>query len=350
MMSGKAEIFLSYCWADIKTADNIFDSLTANQNVNLHRDAIDIGTWESIKEYMQSIPNMDYTILLISDSYLKSGNCMYEVLEVMRNHNYKNRIFPAIINKGIYDPVIRANYVKYWQQQYSELKESLQGIEIQNLGRLGADLKRRQDISSNIAAFLDFVADMNNPGIDNVCTAIERQLADHNMISVPDGRPVATGSEVDLFAAMNIPKRSSAVEITDLEISQFMSGCFRQIHGLLEQLCKLHQEVHSQHHITIEQIDSRNYFYQFYINGKSINSLKLFLDSSFGMNNIGISNNNMSFSTGNHSWNGMYTAKVTDGKLMLTATMSIYGNREAMTVEDVVKDIWINYIQRYLER
>lgn len=110
----KIEVFLSYCWSDDIVANEIYDYLKSNIDIELHRDKIDIGTWGCIKEYMQSIPQMDYIILLISDSYLKSANCMYEVLEVLRYRNYRNKIFPAVINTSIYNPITRANYVKYW--------------------------------------------------------------------------------------------------------------------------------------------------------------------------------------------------------------------------------------------
>lgn len=64
------------------------------------------------------------------------------------------KIFPVVINSGIYKPAIRAEYVKYWQKEYEDLNNSLQGIKIQNIGRLGDDLKRAQNISANVAEFL----------------------------------------------------------------------------------------------------------------------------------------------------------------------------------------------------
>lgn len=172
----KMEVFLSYCWSDDFVANEIYDYLKSNMDIELHRDKIDIGTWESIKAYMQSIPHMDYIILLISDSYLKSPNCMYEVLEVLRDRDYRNKIFPAVINTSIYNPITRANYVKYWQQQYDELNASLQGIELQNIGKLGEDLKRRQNIACNIADFLEVVSDMNNPEMENIKIVILEKL------------------------------------------------------------------------------------------------------------------------------------------------------------------------------
>lgn len=172
----KPEVFLSYCWSDDETANEIYEYLKNISDIEVHRDKIDIGTWGSIKEYMQSIPQMDYIILLISDSYLKSANCMYEVLEVLRDRNFRSKIFPAVIHKSIYNPVNRAGYVKYWQQKYNELENSLQEIGIQNIGKLGEDLKRIQNIASNIADFLDVISDMNNPEIADVKIVIGEKL------------------------------------------------------------------------------------------------------------------------------------------------------------------------------
>lgn len=172
------EVFLSYCWQDEMIADDIYNFLIKNIDIELHRDKINIGTWESIKEYMQSIPQMDYVVLLISDAYLKSENCMYEVLEVLRDRKYRKKILPIVINTEIYKAESRAKYVLYWQQQYKELKKSLREIEIQNIGRLGEDLKRRQNIASTIAEFLDVMAYMNNPEISDVKKAIINKLSE----------------------------------------------------------------------------------------------------------------------------------------------------------------------------
>ena len=169
-------IFLSYSWADDNIANDIYDYLVARLDVVLHRDKIDIGTWKSIKEYMQSIPQMDYVILLISDAYLKSENCMYEVLETMRDRNFVDKIFPIVVSKEIYNPVTRATYVKYWQDKYRELKEILEEIEVQNIGNLGENLKRRQNIACNIAEFLDIISDINNPNFEEAKIAIEKKI------------------------------------------------------------------------------------------------------------------------------------------------------------------------------
>mgnify|MGYP002067855846 FL=1 len=343
----KVNIFLSYCWNDSSEADRIYDYFKKNQNIELHRDKIDIKKWGSIKEYMQSISNMDYTILLISDSYLKSANCMYEVLEVMRDKNYRDKIFPAVIYSGIYDPIIRIDYVKYWEDEFIKLKEKLDGLSVQNLGRLPEDLKRRQDISSNIAEFLDVVSDMNNPNITDVCISIEEKLSQKGYLG--NGRSQISNAN-DLFATLGIPKTKYNSEPTDLEVNQFVRNSFNQIVELLSQLCQQYQAQNAWMQVQIEQVDTRTVIYQFYRNGQLATEVKIFLSNMFGggRENIGLSDNTMSFGGGN-SWNGMYDAKFIDGELKLYATMLFMNSQKTMTVEEVVADIWEHYIQIYLE-
>ena len=61
------KIFLSYCRKDAKTADDIYMYFEEKKDIKLYRDIIDIGSWQSIKEYMQSIEDMDYRIKLHRD-------------------------------------------------------------------------------------------------------------------------------------------------------------------------------------------------------------------------------------------------------------------------------------------
>ena len=326
----KANIFLSYCWNDSNEADRIYNYFKNSQNIELYRDTIDIEKWGSIKGYMQSIGNMDYIILLISDAYLKSANCMYEVLEVMRDRSYRDKIFPAVIYSGIYSPITRAKYVKHWQDEFKELENTLQEINVQNLGKLNEDLKRRQDISSNIAEFLDVVSDMNNPNIEDVCTIIEEKLTQKGFLESGRSR-----EESDLFATLGIQKTKYSREPTDLEINQFIRNSFERIVDLVSQLCHQYQEQNAWMQVQIEKVDTKTVIYQFYRNGKLVRGLKLFLSNMFGggRENIGLSDNTMSIGGGN-SWNGMYDAKVINGELKLYATMSLMNSQKAMRVED----------------
>ena len=351
-MKKSTEIFLSYCWADDLAANEIYNYLKNIDTLVIHKDKIDIGTWGSIKEYMQSISYMDFTILLISDNYLKSPNCMFEVLEVLRDRNFCDKIFPAVIDTNIYSPVSIANYVKYWQKQYEDLHSSLQDISLQNIGKLGDSLKITQDIASNVAAFLAIVADMNNPVIKDVNIAIENKLKDRELIENNIKNEESTKRPTnDLFSSLNIPKVNSNKIPTDLEKNQFMKTSFEQINSLISQVCGQVQSENSNIQISIEQIDTRNITYEIYLNGNMTGALKISLGSFFGgkENNIGITTGRFSIS-GNNSFNGIISNKYENGKLSLYSVMSMTMNQRPMTVEETVKDIWSNYILPYLER
>lgn len=341
-------MFISYCWEDENHAKEIEEHFK-NTIVHTHRDKIDIGIWKSIKEYMQSISDMDYAVLLISDRYLKSFNCMYEVLELMKDRNYKDKIFPAVIEAKIYNPIGRASYVLYWQQQYEELDKQIRAINPVNLGKLPDDIKRAQNIASSVSEFLNIVSDMNNPNISDVSITIEEKLKEYGLLEIKpyDNRNCSVRN--DLFSSLNIKKVNSNKEPTDLEKNQFMIESFQHINDLMDRLCKQAQAESSCLQVNIEQIDMRTFIYKFYINGNIATVLKLFLGNCLGVlgNNIGIASGKF-LSAGNNSFSGIISEKYENGKLMLYSMISMSMNQESMTVEDAVKDIWTSYVKPYL--
>ncbi|MDE7204628.1 MAG: toll/interleukin-1 receptor domain-containing protein [Lachnospiraceae bacterium] len=169
-------IFLSYNWHDGETADRIDKYLSRIPGITVKRDVRDIGAWKSIREFMKSIREQDYAVLVVSDSYLRSKNCMFEVTEIMKEREYADRIFPAVVETGIYDPLVRAEYIKYWQQECDKLEAAIKGLDPANAVELSADLKRYKSIASSIGEFLSMVADRNNPDIKDVEVQIEKAI------------------------------------------------------------------------------------------------------------------------------------------------------------------------------
>lgn len=166
--------------------------------------------------------------------------------------------------------------MKHWQDEFNELEGILKEINVQNLGKLNEDLKRKQDKSSNIAEFLDVVSDMNNPGIEDVCVLIEEKLRQKDFLG--NGRSQISDAN-DLFATLGIPKTKYNSKPTDLEINQFVRESFNQIVKLLSQLCQQYQTQNAWIQVQIEQADTRTVIYQFYRNGQLTRGLKLFLSS-----------------------------------------------------------------------
>lgn len=168
-------IFLSYCWADTDRANSI-DSYLRAKEIQVTRDVRGVDNWQSLKDFMETIRDNDFATLLISDSYLKSTNCMYEVLEVMKEKKYHTRIFPVVIDSTIYSTDKQIEYVRYWEDRVKILKGNISSLEYTNGLALGHELKKTEDISRTIAEFLITVSRMKNPAIDDVAEAIYEKI------------------------------------------------------------------------------------------------------------------------------------------------------------------------------
>jgi hypothetical protein len=344
-------VFVSYCQKDRIYADYM-DLYFKDKGITFHKDIRDIQDWKSIKEYMNSIRKMDYAILVITDNYLKSYNCMYEVLEVMKDNNFKDKIFPVVAETNVYSPKGRISHILYWENRYEELEKELEQVGVVNLGSLPEDLKRTRSIASSMSEFLGLVADMNNPSITDVNIAIENKLIERGVIGkVEPVQQQNTHPVDDVFASLNISRVKSNIEPTDLEKNQFIGNCFKSINELLGQLCNQLQRENNCFQVNIDSVDSRTVVYQIYKNGTMIKGLKLFLGNVFGGRDMSIGISSDAISIGNNnSYNGIISLKFEKGQLSLYSMMSMAMNQRTMTTEEAVKYIWESYIQPYLLR
>lgn len=174
-------IFLSYSWKDEALADEI-EYAYKSTNIKIIRDKNSIEHWESIRTYMESINSTDYVIILVSDSFLKSINCMYEINELLKSTDYQNRIFPLVIENSIYTIEGKINYITYWEEKYNKLNKAAKKIEnVENIGSISSDLKFIKEISYTIGDFLQVISDKNNPNKRNFFSALLNFLLNKNL-------------------------------------------------------------------------------------------------------------------------------------------------------------------------
>ncbi len=96
-MNNNKKIFISYSWSDMKIVDEIERDLS-RFNLNIVRDVRDLEYKDSISDFMETIRAADFALLLISNSYLRSRNCMSEVLHLIKERNYNDKVLPIIID------------------------------------------------------------------------------------------------------------------------------------------------------------------------------------------------------------------------------------------------------------
>ena len=106
-------LFVSYSWADSTIADKI-DTIFQPTGIFVKRDIREIKFKGSIRNYLSEIRDTDFVLILISDSFIKSSNCMYEMLELLKEKNYQKKILPVLIDgTKIFKPKEKIEYIKY---------------------------------------------------------------------------------------------------------------------------------------------------------------------------------------------------------------------------------------------
>jgi len=123
----EARIFFSYAWdQDEALIMQLYNSLK-NAGFNVIKDKENMGYKGVISKFMNEIGSADFVIVAISDKYLKSKFCMYELYEIYRNSGmnsdkFSKKIFPIRIDESLNlsDPDVVNGYTMYWKEEEQE--------------------------------------------------------------------------------------------------------------------------------------------------------------------------------------------------------------------------------------
>ena len=140
---------VSYAWGDDTDAgrerEDFVDQLCKEadrRGEHVLRERTDMGLGDSITEFMDRIGRGQRVFVFLSDKYLRSPNCMYELYQVWRRSGFDRAIFRDRVRVFVLpDAAIRTladrkRYHDYWQQTYAEQKAVVD------------DLHARDDLSS----------------------------------------------------------------------------------------------------------------------------------------------------------------------------------------------------------
>ena len=169
-------VFVSYNWGCSDFVDKIESAL--NGKCDIKRDKNNIDDWKSISEFMKTIRNEDFAILVISDAYLKSVACLYEVIELIKDDKWDEKAMYVIMDdaKDIYNGIKRLNYIRYWNDYCNELSDAIKDLPLSATYTQSEELKKAEEIRNNIGEFLSRVADSNNPSVENVISRIIERI------------------------------------------------------------------------------------------------------------------------------------------------------------------------------
>ena len=155
-----AEMYISYAWGgeSEEMAIELEKSLQDNK-IRLVRDKKDLGYKERIKEFMDRIGKAQGVVLVISDKYLRSKYCMYELTEIYDNADFDERIFPVILQSSFFQPDEQLKYKEYWKSETQQLEEKIKNPDAAET--LGEQYKNCKRIYENFDKVAGILADMN---------------------------------------------------------------------------------------------------------------------------------------------------------------------------------------------
>jgi len=123
----------------------------------------DYGLQAQLKERKEPI------LLLVSDNFLRSTECMYQALFMLQASEHTNQIQPVVIDgrkrqpDGSYQPVLTTfervsnviQYMNYWQERYLDLRKlKREATDANLLEKLEGQLKIVRSTSSEVGEFL----------------------------------------------------------------------------------------------------------------------------------------------------------------------------------------------------
>jgi internalin A len=142
----------------------------ATRGIRILRDKQVLGIGDSISKFMKRIGGGDRVFVVLSDKYLRSPYCMYELLEIWRKSVAEEEQFLArvrvfvLLGTKIFTLEDRAQYAIHWQQQYENIRKLVAENGPNVVGSRGfAQFKLMQDFARFVPEILELVTDRLQP-------------------------------------------------------------------------------------------------------------------------------------------------------------------------------------------
>ncbi|NQZ10570.1 MAG: TIR domain-containing protein, partial [Algicola sp.] len=165
------EVCISYKRQD--TSQQIVDQFCEQakaQKVHVVRDIDALKMGDSIQAFMRRIGKCKRVVIILSDAYLKSGYCMYELYDIWLNSKADPQIFGNHVKAFKLDDVTidnivsRLEYAGFWQDKFNQINDAVNKYGANTLGTKDLEeFKRIQQFYLNVSNILAEIADTLAP-------------------------------------------------------------------------------------------------------------------------------------------------------------------------------------------
>ncbi len=201
MSSQHPAIYISHAWGG--ESENIVQAILKKceqEGINVILDKKDLGYRESIRSFMENLGQADAIIVVVSQKYLHSEYCMFELLQIYENKNIMERIFPVVLDEvNIAKSTDRLELVKYWEEQTTELENKIRELKtLSHIEGITEDLNLYNSIRNKIAKLTSILKDINTLNIklhkdsdfEQLIAAVRKKLGEkHERFTTAAGSP-----------------------------------------------------------------------------------------------------------------------------------------------------------------
>ena len=127
-MNSNNLLYISYSWE--KNSSELISKLITrfqSQGITYKLDKEQLGPRGNITQFMKDIGSSENTLIILSDRYLKSEFCMYELNQIYRNSKDDNNLFVKrtyfliLEDAKIFYAEDKQNYIMYWKEKVDKL-------------------------------------------------------------------------------------------------------------------------------------------------------------------------------------------------------------------------------------
>lgn len=226
MRNKRTTVFISY---NQKSGDTIADKI---QNrlapvAQVVRDKTSIPDWGSIKAFMKSIRNQDMAVMIITEEYLRSSGCMFEVVEAMKDEGWDKHAMFVVADEAtdIYTPKNWPRYLEYWKQEEAGLICAIESVgDAAKSIKLGEELHKVKCIEASLIDFLGCIADSKNPSVDEAVEKIYQRVC----VNLPEAENEAETAKADGICEISevgnireAAKPSGAEEVVHIAVTDY---------------------------------------------------------------------------------------------------------------------------------
>ena len=207
-------VFISYNWGKQVLVDELQKCIGSFAIIK--RDVNELGFGDNITEFMNTIREEDFALIVLSDAYLKSDACMYELTTLFKDKgadSFKKKVLFLICDdaRSIYSVNGRGLYTEFWDNKYKELVAREKQLAPEASVEITQSIRTVAYIRLQIGEFLEYVKAVNNFGEKDAIQTISSFIVK----SSSDGK-IGRNAIEDFFVTMKA--HAAAIEDKEKEI------------------------------------------------------------------------------------------------------------------------------------